>query len=96
MNIRFALIAASLLAFSAPAFAGDDVAQLSKQTGLKERHVRMIIGCATCVPEYAYVYDRKLRQFKTALGEANYRRLMSGQPITLPNGERVSIRVAVK
>ena len=96
MNVRIALIAASLLAFSAPAFAGGDIEKLSQQTGLQERHVRMLIGCATCVPEYEYVYDRKLKQFKSAIGEANYKRLMSGQPITLPNGERVAIRVAVK
>jgi hypothetical protein len=95
MKIRLALLAASLVAISAPAFAGDNpVEVLSQQTGVTERHVRMLIGNRTPYPEYRFAYDRELKKFKAGIGEANYQRLMSGQNIVLPSGQRVDIRVA--
>jgi hypothetical protein len=95
MNIRLALLAAALAAISAPAFAGDNTIEvLSKQTGVSERHVRMIIGNRTPYPEYAYTYARVLKKFKAGIGNDNYERLMSGQTVLLPSGERVNIRVA--
>lgn len=95
MNIRLALLAVSLVAVSAPVFAGDNpVKVLSQQTGVSERHVRMLIGNRTPYPEYRFAYDRELKKFKAGIGEANYQRLMSGQTIAFPSGERVNIRIA--
>jgi len=96
MNIRLALLAAALAAVSAPAFARDNnaVEALSQQTGVSERHVRMLIGNRTPYPEYPYAYYRELKKFKAGLGEANYQRLMSGQTILLRSGDRVNIRIA--
>jgi hypothetical protein len=97
MNIRLALLAVALAVVSAPAFAADNpVEVLSKQTGVSERHVRMLIGNRTPYPEYPYTYERELKKFKAGLGESNYRRLMSGETILLPSGDRVNIRVAVR
>ena len=94
MKHRLALLAA-LLAIATPAWAVDaSIESLSKQTGVSERHVRMIVGCRTCFAEYVYTYDRELKRFKAGLGDGNYERLMSGQPVVLPNGTEVKIRVA--
>ena len=94
MKIRLAIVVA-LMALAAPAWAGEDpIGELSKQTGVSERHVRMLLGARTPYAEYPYTYTRELRKFKAGIGEANYRRLMSGQPILLNSGEKVQVRVA--
>jgi heme/copper-type cytochrome/quinol oxidase subunit 2 len=94
MKVRLALLVA-LMAVAAPTWAaGGSVEELSKQTGVSQRHVRMILGTRTSYAEYPYTYERELKRFKAGIGEGNYRRLMSGQPIVLPNGEKVQIRVA--
>lgn len=96
MKTKFA-IAAAMLITTVPAWAGENsVEQLSDQTGVSERHVRMIVGDRTPYPEYPYTYARELKKFKAALGEANYQRLISGQPIRLSNGKEVRILVAAK
>lgn len=96
MKTKFA-IAAAMLITAAPVWAAETtVEQLSEQTGISERHVRMIVGDRTPYPEYPYTYERQLKKFKAALGEANYQRLMSGQPIQLPNGKEIRIVVAAK
>jgi hypothetical protein len=96
MKAKLASIVVALMAVSAPAWAAEDqtVGDLSKESGVKERHVRMILGNRTAYAEYRYTYDRALKQFKAGIGEANYQRLMSGQPILLPSGKEVQVRVA--
>lgn len=94
MKLRFALVVA-LATVTAPAWAGDlSIESLANQTGVSERHVRMIVGCRTCFAEYVYTYDRELKRFKAGLGDGNYERLMSGQPVLLRDGTEVKIRVA--
>lgn len=94
MKVRLALLV-TLMAVAAPAWAAEDpIGELSRQTGVSERHVRMLLGVRTPYAEYPYTYARELRKFKAGIGEANYQRLMSGQPILLPNGKEVQVRVA--
>ncbi|HJW45509.1 MAG TPA: hypothetical protein VJ484_03370 [Lysobacter sp.] len=96
MKAKLASIVVALMAASAPAWAAEDpIGDLSRETGVRERHVRMILGNRTAYAEYRYAYGRALKQFKAGIGEANYQRLMSGQPILLPsNGKEVQVRVA--
>lgn len=83
------------LAALAPAYAGsNDIKVLAEYTGLSERKVKMILGCHTCHAEYTYTYQRSLEKFKQALGDENYERLISGQPVLLDNGIEVQTRVA--
>lgn len=84
MNTRTALVVA-LLAAPFSAQAGDTIQQLSEHTGLSERRVQMILGNRTSFAEYPYTYQRSLEQFRHALGEENYRRLMEGQSVVLQN-----------
>jgi hypothetical protein len=79
MNIRLALLAASLAAISAPAFAGDDpCSQLARETGLSERKVQMILGTRTSFAEYPYTYERSVDKLRKAIGEGRYDQLMNG------------------
>ena len=50
---------------------------------MSERNVRMLRGARTPYAEYRIDYSRKLRQFKQALGESNYEKLMNGETIVL-------------
>lgn len=75
------LIAALLVA--APAAGATTITDLSRATGLSERNVRMLVGARTPHPEYRCCYNAKLKQFKRALGEENYGKLMMGQTIVL-------------
>ncbi|HEV8694018.1 MAG TPA: hypothetical protein VGQ93_07525 [Lysobacter sp.] len=94
MKVRLVFVVA-LMAVAVPAWAGDDpIGELSNQTGVSERHVRMILGNRTPYAEYPYTYHRELKRFKAGIGEANYQRLMSGQPILLRTGKEVQVRVA--
>lgn len=78
MNIRLALLAASLVAISAPAFAGDDPCrQLARETGLSERKVNMILGNRTSFAEYPYTYERSVAKLRKAIGEGRYDQLMN-------------------
>lgn len=91
-------IAAIVIAISAmaPAYAGgNEITALADYTGLSERKVKMILGCHTCYAEYTYTYQRSLQKFQKALGDENYQRLMSGQPVMLDNGVEVQTRVAM-
>ena len=88
-------ILAALLAFTPLAQAGDSVAQLSRESGLSERNVRMLLGARTPYAEYRCCYSRKLRQFKEAVGEENYRRLVDGRE-TLPYDRPTAAREADK
>ncbi len=94
MKTRIASIALAIAAITAmsPTHAGDkDIERLAEYTGLRERKVRMILGCHTCHAEYSYTYQRSLAKFKKALGDGNYERLMSGQPVMLDNDIEVKV-----
>ncbi|MCH6482297.1 hypothetical protein MMG85_01760 [Pseudoxanthomonas sp. LH2527] len=95
MNVRTALVVA-LLAAPFSAQAGDTIRQLSEHTGLSERKVQMILGNRTSFAEYPYTYQRSAEQFRHALGEENYQRLMNGQAVVLQDapGKDEAIRVA--
>lgn len=82
MKIRHAIVALALVAAS-PAHAQDTVAQLAEATGLSERQIQMIVGNRTPFAEYRQSYHRSLERFREALGEAQYRRFVAGQPIDL-------------
>lgn len=68
---------------AAPLASAASTAELARETGLSERNVRMLLGARTPYAEYRIDYNRKLRQFKQALGESNYEKLMNGEPIVL-------------
>ena len=59
------------------------VQQLSAETGLSPRHVRMVLGSRTDHADYRIVYAKKERQFRQALGEERYQDLLAGRPIPL-------------
>lgn len=105
MTARTAILAAALASVaSLPAYAGNPagasnpgrkinpIQELADYTGLTKRKVNMILGCRTCFAEYRYTYDRSLEQFKSALGDERYERLMAGQPVALDDqrGNRVA------
>lgn len=91
MNARIVL-AAVAIAMTSPAFAYDNpVEELARQSGLSERKVKMILGDRTAYAEYHYTYDRSLEQFKAAIGEANYQRLISGKPVVLPQAADIAV-----
>ncbi|KRD34250.1 hypothetical protein ASE43_10760 [Lysobacter sp. Root983] len=69
------------MAATAPVYANEVVGTLSQETGLSERKVQMIVGNRTAFAEYTRSYDRSLAQFKRALGNERYQRLMAGQTI---------------
>ncbi|GEM_PF-505705 len=79
MSARIALFAVALAAAPA-AFAGNSasVSDLARETGVSERHIRMVAGARTPYPEYRIVYDRVERSLKAALGDAGYARLLQG------------------
>lgn len=78
MNFRLALLAASLAAMSAPAFAGDDpCSQLARETGLSERKINMILGNRTSFAEYRYTYERSVEKLRESIGEGRYDQLMN-------------------
>lgn len=86
-------VLAALLAITSPAQAGDSVAELSRDSGLRERNVRMLLGARTPYAEYRCCYSRMLRQFKEAVGEEKYRRLVEG--VETPRRQRwTSVRDA--
>lgn len=93
MNARTAALFTLAMAAATPAYAADVVAELSQQTGLSERQVEMIIGNRTPFAEYRQSYSRTLKQFKAAVGEEHYQRLISGQS-SLPLDTRATARVA--
>ena len=79
MFARIAVVAAALAA-APSAFANDaTVADLSRETGVSERHIRMVVGARTPYPEYRIVFDRVERQLKNALGQEGYRYLLEGE-----------------
>lgn len=93
MNARTASLMAAVLAIAPLAAQADDtVAQLARETGLTERNVRMVLGARTPYAEYRVVYNRVERQFKNALGDHNYDRLMRGESIVI---ERASAQDTV-
>lgn len=84
MNARTASLMAAVLAVAPlAAHADDSVSQLARETGLTERNVRMVLGARTPYAEYRVMYDRIERQFKRAVGEDNYDRLMRGESIVI-------------
>jgi hypothetical protein len=93
MNATTASLMAAVLAVAPlAAHADDSVAQLARETGLTERNVRMVLGARTPYAEYRVMYSRVERQFKRAVGEDNYDRLMRGESIVI---ERTRTREAV-
>ena len=92
MKAKFASLLLALSAAATPALAGDQAGQytslkaLSEQSGLSVRRVNMVLGTRSSFAEYPYTYDRALKQFKAAIGEENYERLVAGKPIRLDNG----------
>lgn len=89
------LLIATLLAV-APLASASPVEDLARETGLSERNVRMLMGAHTPYGDYRISYDSKLRQFKKALGESNYQRLMNGQTIVLERKVGVEQRAIAK
>ena len=84
MNTRTALLMAAAMAIApVAAHADDTVAQLARETGLTERNVRMVLGARTPYAEYRVMYNRVERQFKRAVGEDNYDRLMRGESVVI-------------
>ena len=81
------LLIVTLLA-AAPLASASPVEDLARETGLSERSVRMLLGGRTPYPEYLVSYERQLKQFKKALGESNYQRLMNGETIVLERKAR--------
>jgi len=78
------LLVTALLATSPITQAKDaSVGDLARLTGLSERNVRMIVGDRTAHADYRCCYERKLKQFKEAVGEENYQRLVNGKPMLL-------------
>jgi len=79
MFARIAVVEAALAAVPS-AFATDaTVADLSRDTGVSERHIRMVVGARTPYPEYRIVFDRVERQLKSALGQEGYQYLLKGE-----------------
>lgn len=91
MKTRTALLALAL-AIAAPAFAAESqVEQLSQETGLSERSIRMLVGNRTPYAEYRYAYNRSLDKFTQALGKERAARFLAGETITLNNGTKVNL-----
>jgi hypothetical protein len=79
MFARIAVVAAALAAVPS-AFAADaTIRDLSNQTGVRERYIRMVTGARTPYPEYRIVFDRVERQLKDALGQEGYKYLLDGR-----------------
>lgn len=79
MFARIAVVAAALAA-APSAFANDaTVADLSRETGVSERHIRMVAGARTPYPEYRIVFDRVERQLKQSLGPDGFNYLLKGE-----------------
>jgi hypothetical protein len=79
MFARIAVVAAALAAVPS-AFANEaNVADLSRETGVSERHIRMVVGARTPYPEYRIMFDRVERQLKSALGQEGYQYLLEGE-----------------
>ena len=76
------LTIAALLLLPALASA-DPIEDLARHTGMSERNVLMILGPHTPYANYRCCYQAKLRQFKKAVGEDNYDKLMNGENIVL-------------
>lgn len=89
MNARTALFVFAMAA-AAPVYANEVVSTLSRETGLSERKVQMIIGNRTAYAEYTRSYDRSLAQFKRELGDERYQRLMAGKAIQV-GGRQVAL-----
>jgi len=86
------VLAALALCAALPAYANDDlVSQLSRETGVSERHVQMIVGSRTPFAEYTRSYDREFRRFSRALGTERTQELLSGGPIRLSSGDIVQL-----
>ena len=94
MNARTASLMAAVLAIAPlAAHADDTVAQLSRETGLSERNLRMVLGARTPYAEYRTQFDRVSWTLKRAVGNENYRRLLNGEQVVLerkaaPDAER--------
>jgi hypothetical protein len=92
MKTRIAVMVLALAAML-PAYAGSkDIQNLATYTGMSVRKVQMIVGTRTAFAEYPYTYQRYKARFVKTLGEDNYQRLMSGQPVKLDNGIVVQLR----
>ena len=87
MNARTVLFAVAMAAAALPASANEVVSSLSAETGLSQRKVQMILGNRTAYAEYPYTYQRSLAQFKRALGDERYQRLMAGRSIRVGDRE---------
>lgn len=84
MNARIAL-AVVAIAMTPPVLANDNpVEELARQSGLSERRVQMLLGNRTSFAEYRYTYDRSLERLLATVGDENYRRLIAGESIVLP------------
>lgn len=79
MFARIAVVAAALAATS-PVFAADSgIADLSRETGVSERHIAMVVGARTAFAEYRTSFVRVERELKAALGKEGYQRLQEGE-----------------
>jgi hypothetical protein len=82
MFARIAVVAAALAAVPSAFAADTTIKDLSQETGVRERYIRMVTGGRTAYPEYRIVFDRVERQLKDALGQDGYRYLLQGQVAT--------------
>ena len=79
MFARIAVVATALAAVPS-AFANDaTIKDLSQETGVRERYIRMVAGARTPYPEYRVLFDRVERQLKSELGQDGYRYLLEGE-----------------
>jgi hypothetical protein len=79
MFARIAVVAAALAAVPCAFASNATIADLSRETGVSERHIRMVVGARTPYPEYRIVFDRVERQLRTALGQEGFNYLLQGE-----------------
>ncbi|KAF1694277.1 hypothetical protein [Pseudoxanthomonas koreensis] len=77
MFARIAVVAAALAATSPALAAESGIAVLSRETGVSERHIAMVVGARTAYAEYPTTFNRIERELKTALGKEGYRLLQA-------------------
>lgn len=79
MFARIAVVAAALAATSSALAANPAIAELSRETGLSERNIAMVVGARTAFAEYRTSFVRVERELKAALGKEGYERLQEGE-----------------
>ncbi|AKC86163.1 hypothetical protein [Pseudoxanthomonas suwonensis] len=78
MFARIAVVAAALAVIPSTFAKEPGIADFARETGFKERHVRMVVGAPAAFAEYRTSYKRVVREMKAALGPEGYRHLVDG------------------